>query len=296
MNLFTLIAGQKMGLPFTNNSRFVELTLNGSYEGLYQLTEQIEQSPSRVNIDEKEGILISLDLDDGPSLNPPGGDNFWSTVYRLPVCVKYPEDPPADKLLAVQNAFATLERAISASDYETTALLMDIESFIDYMLIQELVYNVEMAAPRSVFIYKDKGGRWTMGPLWDFDAGFDFDWATMYTGHNYFASYQELVFGTDPSQHTNGYNLPAFFTDLFRIKRFVSEYKARWSEIRPLIMSDYWLETEMYILQIADAMKRNAIRWPIDKNYDVEQQRMKQWLENRIYYLNIVIAGYPTGT
>ncbi|MGC4070389.1 MAG: CotH kinase family protein [Polyangiaceae bacterium] len=41
MNAFAFAAADFMQLPFTNHSRFVEVTLNGSYIGLYQLTEQI---------------------------------------------------------------------------------------------------------------------------------------------------------------------------------------------------------------------------------------------------------------
>ena len=34
MNTFTFAAGQELGLPYTNHSRFVEVTLNGEYIGL----------------------------------------------------------------------------------------------------------------------------------------------------------------------------------------------------------------------------------------------------------------------
>ena len=296
MNTFTFIAGEKLGLPYTNHSRYVEVTLNGEYIGLYQLTEQVEQGSSRVAVDDEQGMLISLDADDGPELNPNGEDNFWSTVYRMPICVKYPEDATATQLKGVQDDFARLEQSIHDSDYETTARLMNIASFIDYMIIQELVYNVEVDAPRSIYMHKDKNGLWTMGPLWDFDAGFDFDWGTMYTGHNYFTSYPELVLGTDPVNHTGGYRVPSFFTDLFKNKRFVSEYKARWMEIKGEIMSEFWEETRRFAVGCSGAMKRNAECWPIDKNYQTEITRMKQWLQQRTDYLDTVIKNYPSGT
>jgi len=296
MNTFTFIVGEKLGLPYTNHSRYVEVTLNGDYIGLYQLTEQVEQGSSRVAVDDEQGMLISLDADDGPELNPDGGDNFWSTVYKMPICVKYPEDATTNQLKAVQNDFARLEQSIYESNYEATSKLMNIASFIDYMLIQELVYNVEVDAPRSIYMHKDKEGLWTMGPLWDFDAGFDFDWGTMYTGHNFFTSYRELVLGTDPASHIGGYYVPSFFTDLFKNKRFVSEYKARWQTIRDKIMSDFWKETNIFVTSCSEAMKRNAERWPIDKDYQTEISRMRQWLQQRTDYLDTVIKNYPSGT
>lgn len=296
MNAFTFIVGQHVGLPYTNHSRFLEVILNGDYIGLYQLTEQVEQGGSRVAVDDDQGMLISLDADDGPDLNPSGGDNFWSVVYRMPVCVKHPEDASALQLKAVQEDLARLEQAIKQGDYVATAKLLDIGSFIDYMIIQELVYNVEVAAPRSVYMHKDKNGLWKMGPLWDFDAGFDFDWTTMYTGHNYFANYRELVLGTNPLYHTGGYRVPSFFTDLFRSKRFVVEYKERWQELKGKIITDYWEETNLLVVNGSDAMKRNAERWPIDKDWKQEIPRMKQWLEQRVDYLDTIIKNYPIGT
>lgn len=296
MNTFAFIAGEKFGLPYTNHSRYVEVTLNGEYIGLYQLTEQVEQGSSRVAVDDEQGMLISLDADDGPGLNPDGGDNFWSTVYRMPVCVKHPEDATTAQLKAVQDDFARLEQSIRESNYEATAQLMNITSFIDYMLVQELVYNVEVDAPRSIYMHKEKNGLWTMGPLWDFDAGFDFDWGTMYTGHNYFAGYRELVLGTDPANHVGGYRVPSYFTDLFKSKRFVNEYKARWQEIKDKVMAEFWEETNMFVEGCSEAMKRNAERWSIDKDYQTEIARMKQWLQQRIGYLDTVIKNYPSGT
>ena len=43
-------------------------------------------------------------------------------------------------------------------------------------------------------------------------------------------------------------------------------------------------------------MKRNAERWPIDKDYQTEISRMKQWLQQRTDYLDTVIKNYPSGT
>lgn len=296
MNTFAFTVGRGLGLSYTNHVRYVEVTLNGSYVGLYLLTEQVEQGGNRVAIDPNDGILLELDADDGPELSPDAVDNFWSSDYRMPVCVKSPDIHSTAQLSILRSNFGQLETAIRTADYDAVAKLLDIQSFIDYMIIQELVYNVEVDAPRSVFLYKDKGGRWTMGPLWDFDAGFDFDWSTMYTGHNYFASYKELVLGTDPVNHTKGYAVPSFFTDLFRNKRFVSEYKARWLAVKDKVMSEYWATTQKYADNISGAMARDAVCWPIDKNYKTEISRMKQWLINRVGYLSTIIANYPAGT
>ena len=296
MNCFVFNYGNIESIPFTNHSRFVEVTLNGDYKGVYLLTEQVEQGKKRVNVDEKEGMLLSLDLDDGPDLSPGESDNFFSSCYRLPVCVKFPEDLNSNDLSLVKERFAKLEFAIKNSRFEDIETILDIESFIKYLIIQELVQNVEINAPRSIFIYKNKDEKWTMGPLWDFDAGFDFDWATMYTGHDYFANYKELTMGYSPIEHGNKNYISPFFTDLFKHKEFVERYKNHWARISNNVIDLYWNETNKYLSACSDALDRDANRWPIDKNRKVEITKMRNWLQLRTLFLNNIINNYPEGT
>lgn len=298
MNTFVFEAGQWLQMPYTNHTRYVELFLDGDYKGLYQLTEQVQQNKNRVAVSDDRGMLLSLDLDDGPGLNPDGGDNFWSEVYGMPVCVKYPEDDAltADRLDSVRQQLALLETAIQSKDSAAIYSLLDVESMIHYLQLQELVENVELVAPRSVYLHKDGDGRWTMGPLWDFDAGYDFDWSDMYTGHEYFASHKELVLGTKPLQR-NGYdhNIPAFFTDLFGCQAFVRDYKKEWNRIAADIVPQAWGECEKYAAEIEKgAAAREAGRWPISgKAFATELDKMHQWLTDRAAYLTTVVNAYP---
>lgn len=301
MNTFVFEMGYGLNMPFTNHTRYVEVTLNGDYIGLYQLTEQIEVGKSRVDIGKKKGWLLSLDVDDGPAEAPTAGDNFWSQVYRMPVCVKSPEAEdyatPETLLDDAKKALGDLENVIHSHDYEALKKVLNVQSMIDYLLIQEYVYNVEVSAPRSIYIHKDKGDAlWTFGPLWDFDAGFDFDWGHMYDGHGYFADYRETVLGTDPARHVSNYDyVPSFFTDMWKNKAFVSDVKARWKEIKPRIIAEFWAETKRYADAAAEAMERDAKRWPIDKKYTTEINRMEKWLNSRAVYMDNIVSNYPSG-
>lgn len=312
MNTFVFELGHVMGLPYTNHSRFMEVNLNGEYIGLYQLTEQIEQGKNRVAVDDMEGILIALDADDGPYYSPDSGDNFYSDIYGMPVCVKFPEDTDVSdirsELAKLESAILSIRRskgdeAAIKAGMDKVRELLDVQSFIDYLIIQELIYNVELAAPRSMYMHKDKGGKWVMGPLWDFDAGFDFDWGTMYDGHNYFGSYRKLMLGKDPIHHNGGNGgVPEFFTDIFRSDEFCEEFIARWKEISPLIMTEVWDNTEKYITAAEDAMIRNSERWPIyfpsdswpEEEIDFEEEidNLYVWLTERIDYLTPIFNKY----
>jgi hypothetical protein len=228
--------------------------------------------------------------------------NFWSEVYRMPVCVKSPEaeDYATPETLRedARDALATLETAIQQHDYDALAKLCDIPVMIDYLLIQEFVYNVEVAAPRSIFLYKDKGddAKWTFGPLWDFDAGFDFDWSQMTTGHKFFSDYRETVLGTDPARHVSDYTYTSsFFTDMWKSKAFVSEVKARWNRMRPRIMAQFWPEMKIYAEAAVEAMERDAKRWPIDRQPKTEINRMEKWLNSRTVFMDNIVTNYPNG-
>jgi hypothetical protein len=300
MNTFVFEMGSGLGMPYTNHSRYVEVTINGDYKGLYLLTEQVEQGKNRVAIDKKKGWLLSLDADDGPELSPGADDNFWSQGYRMPVCVKSPEAEdyatPETLIGDARKALGDLESIVRSHDYEALKKVCDVPVMIDYLLIQEYIYNVEVAAPRSIFIHKDGDDEalWTFGPLWDFDAGFDFDWGHMYDGHGYFADYRETVLGTDPARHISNYDyVPSFFTDMWKSRQFVSEVKARWKQIRPRIISEFWAETKRYADAAAEAMERNAKRWPIDKQYKTEINRMEKWLNSRAVYMDNIVSNYP---
>lgn len=297
MNTFAFCAGEGLGLPYTNHSRFVEVTLNGEYIGVYQLTEQVEVGKNRVNIDEAEGRLIQLDADDGPELSPDATDNFWSTGYRLPICVKSPGNLTAEQLAAIQGEFAQLEYSVKRHRLEEVNTHLAVDEMIKYLIVQMLVYNVEMAAPRSVYMYRDGGdGRWHAGPLWDFDAGYDFDWATMTTGHNFFASYEETILGSDPARHISTYpNVSSFFTDLWKSAAYVAAFRQCWRENKERVMGEFWAETQKYIDGCREAQQREARRWPIGKDFSVEVQRMKQWLTQRVDYMDRLIENYPEG-
>ena len=299
MNTFVFEMGRWMGLPYTNHTRYVELLINGEYKGMYQLTEQIQQNKNRVAVSDERGILLSLDVDDGPGEQPNANDNFWSEVYRMPACVKYPNDEAftANTVDSVRTVFAELENAIKAKDYEQVKQLLDIPSFIKYLQIQEFIYNVELSAPRSIFMHKDGDGKWFMGPLWDFDAGYDFDWGSMYTGHTFFANYQETVMGTNPLRRNGNYNyVPQFFTDLFGCKEFVEDYKAQWLQVKDSIVTHAWDECMKYVEQWrqSGALDREFRRWPLKGyTFDTELQKMHQWLKNRLTHITYLIAAIP---
>lgn len=298
MNTLAFETARYMGMPHTLHTRYLEVFLNGEYIGLYQMTEKIEVDDNRLNIDRERGVLLTLDADDGPSLSPSDGDNFWTSVYRLPMAVKYPEAPSPEQLQQIKSDFAVLEDAIKRHDYTLADSLMDMHSFIGLMQLHEYLYNVEIDAPRSIYLYRDADGKYTWGPVWDWDAGFDFDWSNMRTGHDFFSNYRELIYGTDPVNNVGAnYRVSGLWTDLFANSQFVTRYQQQWGDVKDSLYLAPWQQVEKYVAELRHgSYDRELTRWPISGKYaNSEIHYMRQWLQNRLRYLNEVIANYPPG-
>lgn len=311
MNVYASITAKWMGIPYTTPVRFAELFINGEYMGIYQIAEQVEVGGHRVAIDETEGVLLSLDVDDGPELSPGTGDNFWTQVYNMPMAVKSPEDLSAEQLQKVKDDFAVLERAIKAQDYAACDSLMDLHSFIAMMQLQEYLYNVELSAPRSLYLFRDKGGKYTFGPAWDWDAGFDFDWSNMTSSHTFFTDYRETIFGSDPYRRNGDYQCSKFFTDLFGNTQFVQQYKEQWNTVRDSIYLRNWEETQLYVNGLnaltraytsdgrstyTSPQQRESERWPVRGfSPSTETSKLKTWLQNRLNYIDQLVQNYPEG-
>ena len=177
-------------------SRFVELMLNGKHQGLYLLCEQIRVDKNRIGIKEMKksdldgdavtgGYLISFDdadEDDDPV--------YYSQYYNMPFLIKNPdtEDIQQKQLEYITNYINEFESSIynderfQSGDFYN---YIDVDSWIDYYFVSELWGSLELYRPRSVWMYKDRGGKLTAGPLWDFEANF-FDKQQLYCNNAFY--------------------------------------------------------------------------------------------------------------
>ncbi|MDP4278897.1 MAG: CotH kinase family protein, partial [Bacteroidota bacterium] len=86
-----------MGMAFTPYSRFVDVVLNGDYIGTYQVTDQVEVNPGRVDVEKQDSAMTTEpDISGGYLLEVDGfasGEQVWfKTANGMPVTVKYPDD------------------------------------------------------------------------------------------------------------------------------------------------------------------------------------------------------------
>lgn len=215
--LFNTIAfelGNRLEIPFNHSYNFVELYMNGEYMGNYLLTEQNEVAKGRMDIDQNDGWFVEIDgyFDKEPK--------FITPDYNLPVMIKSPEasidelninNPAYDFVKSEINAFASAVAHFSFPENGYRDLI-NMKTFIDFILIQEIVNNYDFTKLVSTYMYKDKDEFINMGPLWDFDCGYGD------TGRGYFYT------------HNNRMQLHVFFDRFFQDPIFVVKYKERWKE------------------------------------------------------------------
>ena len=189
------------GLGFTPNPNHVILFLNDEYMGLYLLTEQIDENAGRTDVKEdfeiNDGadypflVEMSHDIQDGI-------DIFNIENYE-PFEIKYPEyderlvngdeDPVFDYIKSYFEAvFATIYDHTKEVNFNGNIVkfsdLVDEDSFIDYILLNELMINTDNVW-KSTYFYKSKDGKLIFGPIWDFDWSMSTHW----TGKPYDSSY-----------------------------------------------------------------------------------------------------------
>ena len=268
--------------PYTNSYQHVHLYLNDRYDGVYVLTEHRQASPTgigapgRVDIDPVEGWFVEMDVlwDEDPK--------FRTTNYDLPIMIKSPDfgtNSGDTRYDFVKNDWNELEELMASSDFPENGYreLIDMNTFIDFLMINETVRNHELGHPKSVFAYKDKGGKISMGPLWDFDWGFGY--ATF--GHSYFTNYHMYVYKHD------------FFYRFFDDPLFLVKYKERWNEKydQLVVFSQFTEELgERLRLSVAEDAERWAIFGGYWDDYDTDHARqiekMTTWWNNRVSWLH----------
>lgn len=237
---------KQTGLAWTPRGKFVEVVLNGKHIGNYYLCEQIKVNENRVNIAEMKETDVDGDAVTGGYLMEldvyyDEVNKFKSAVRGLPYMFKEPDE---DVLQPVQlnyfkNYVDKMESVMYSDNWLDTreyANYMDLESFVDWWFVYELAMNGEPGHPKSSYMYKDRLGKLTAGPVWDFD------WGTFTPGGSHSFCIKSAI----------------YYDRLFRDPQFVSLVKSRWAELKPKF------ET------ISDHIRKTAAEMEVSNNINIK--------------------------
>ena len=167
-----------IGMPWTPRSAFVEVYLNDRYDGVYQLIENIKVAKDRVNIDELADDDVTPDLISGGYLLEvdfrEDGHTMYSSIDDLPIVFQDPGGAGAGAgglhqgLHQRVRSGAAFERISPIRRPDMPPTSMSIRSSAGTSSTRcSAIVDANMWS--SCWMYKPRGGKLFMGPLWDFD-------------------------------------------------------------------------------------------------------------------------------
>ena len=262
----------RSGLAYTPRGQFVEVFINGVHKGNYFLCEHIKVDENRVNIDELDedetdgGYIMELDAYYDEAYK------FKSPVRNLPYMFKDPDEVNDAQFNFIKDYVSNLENALYDDSRFASGEYMDYidsESFADWWIVMELTGIWEPNHPKSTYMHKDKGGKLTMGPVWDFD------WET-YMISPWFRIKDAL-----------------YYKRLFEDQRFVTLVKERWSTLKPAFetLPDH-IRSEAEKIRGSESFNHEL--WPIDivvnqdesLTFDAAVSRMIEGYETKFNWLD----------
>lgn len=250
------LAGRMGQIPYVPACTWVEVYLNGDYRGLYTLVEHIEVGSDRVNIDDSPstdpaevGYLLEYDMRGNIRVGAVEGLNYFylpNTDQGTEWVIKS-EIYTKQETAAIREHLMTCHEAILNGDRERMDALIDIPSFVDMFILQELSKNPDVGVS-SFYVQRNRGGKLFLTAPWDFDFGF--------------GTYSESV--SPVGLVADGKDLPShpWFEALVGQEWFLETVQARMAEVEPLLAATLDSLDALCPL-LTPAADRNHERWSI---------------------------------
>jgi hypothetical protein len=286
--------------------------------GIYVMMERIKTNPGRVNINPllpqdtlnnelTGGYIVKIDK------TTAGGVIAWTSPFLAgapsTANIQYQmHDPdisalhPA-QLNYIQNHITQWETILNGSNFadpvEGYLPYVDVNSFIDFFLINEITRNVD-GYRISSFLYKERlseGGKIVAGPLWDFNIALG--------NANYCYGQNTDGWASDFNEYcAGGLDVPFWWNRLLEDPVYAQKVRCRWEQLRSSSFHTDSLMAQIDTLasQLAVPAERHFVRWPIlgtyvwpnnfiGNTYAEEIDYLKTWLTQRLDWMDNNMFG-----
>jgi len=307
--------GRDLG-RYAPRTRFCEVVMNGAYLGIYVLMEKIKRDDNRVNIarlnpsevsgdDLTGGYIIKIDKESG------SGNGGWSSSFTPPnrsgnQQIYYQYDYPSAANMVTQqknyirqfmnNFEATLMGSTFNDKVNGYAKYIDVDSFIDFFIINEVSKNVD-GYRLSTYLHKEKdsdGGKLHMGPIWDFNLGFgNADYCTKGNPEGWVTNFNNIC-------NQDYWLIPFWWDRLYQDGAYRNKLAARWNYLRSNELETTrvvaYIDSVASVLNI-ESQQRNFQRWPVLNTYvwpnyyvgptfGSEVNWLKGWVVSRLSWMD----------
>ena len=274
----------------------VDVYMNGIYQGVYTLGEQLEVKPSRLAIDDGLAVKQTAYLLEIGGADPNTDKKGWN-YFDLPsecginILIKSPDtdyDPEAEYNWT-QEHFDYIYDYVCKADTAITTLTdyeryINVNSFIDWFLLHELTYNLDSCFRRSCYITKTTIGKLEMGPVWDFDLAF----GNMYLDNPQYDDWATIG-DTD-----NSYIGITWYNYLMTDPKFREKARARWDEIKDTMVKAALDAIDQYKPKVMPSAEVNFEIWrtlSVANGFQPEKMKENDTYLSQIMYLRTFISG-----
>ncbi len=310
---------RKMG-HYAANYRFVELIVDGGYQGIYILTEKLKRDDDRVDIaklDDNDiagdsltgGYILRIDWTWDVEQQDLFESNYESQA-GIPMKFQWyypkPDMIQPEQKEYISNYMHDFEDAVFGSDFMNEdgfryTDYVDLNSFVDFLLINEFTKNSD-GYKLSTYMHKDKdskGGKLKAGPIWDFDQSYGL--STVCSSH--IPSGWTYLQNQAACEDTG--TMPLWWQEMMSDPIFVNRLNCRWKDLRTRFLQQdslfLWMDTQTAYLE--ESLNRNFERWdfignniwfepfPIPESYEEEISYMKTWIQDRIEWMDANMLG-----
>jgi hypothetical protein len=268
-------------IDYTPECHFIELIFNENYQGTYLLCEKLKIAKHRVNVGD-DGFLLEID-----SRAPGEADARYFEVPHLEnvVNIKDPDVEYHDENFRyIKDYITKVDDVLFGSNYTDPDVgwqaYLDMDSFVDWYLIQEIGKNLDGIYDTSCYMHLARGGKLKMGPMWDMDIAF-----------GNIAQVNQTCY--DPTGfYINGVK---WYARLFNDPTFVARVKERFNFFYSSI-NDILANVNADAQYLKYSVEENDDKWHLLNtytwsNYNIwgsyqnEVQGLKEWLVTRMEWL-----------
>ena len=276
-NALAFELGKISNLDWTPNYGYTDLYLNDKYIGLYQIIEKIEASYNRVRVG-NDGYILEID-----QISRTNEKDILFRTNRLLFNIKNSNiTENSNEFYLVKEFLNQTEDILFSNNFKDPndgySKYLDIDSFIDWYLINEITKNNDAVFWTSCYMNYIPGQKLKMGPIWDFDIALG--------NINY-----------NNNENISGYwvNSRLWYKRLFEDPQFVERVKNRflhfYSNKESIISKIKELSNYIEKSRIKNNEKWNILGkylWPNYKVFDSfedEDEYLIEWFEARLNWL-----------
>lgn len=298
------------GLPYTAQSRWVDVVINGQFLGNYLLTEKNHEGGRRVPLKHTNAVLVEMDNNYCDSEPPAlkwrsGSGNCFVLSDANDGAIPDPTTAGGDVTLPdnvktgwrdFRDQVTAFEAALKARDWNAVQNLIDVDSFIKYYFVYEFTENPEISRS-SIYFWRDPSidGKIHAGPVWDFDSSLGQYTNPVYGGN------PDVLYVRNIGQYRSGL---MWYQDLFKMPQFATAASNLYVNELKIPTEESIVKLGRYDTLMKTSASRNFQRWGIlggrvllppfqnsfSSSWSGEINKLRSFMQKRLNLLNRTYA------